>query len=427
VFKIELGLYFIAIKIFKRELMGISEVSDGLTFLSGHDDAVTSSSSSSNISNDWVRNKIVLGVFQAASYLTDPICKTHEFYRRIHIVDALNPTANPISNLVKKIALSVSIFGLFSLAIFTTLPGIALRVLGSHLQKNPFIYMQGESEEKVLPSNGSFSLLSWNICAPAGGYAISDGGVLPWAFRIDDIIDKIVEKNADVNCLYEVFDVNTAVYIFEKLKKSGYNHFYFNIGPKAIGVTSGILVASKYSINNSEFTPFPQDTLIGRTKAATKGVFAFDLESQGRNFARIYSTHLQHSAEPQFPKAEEIEARRKQMQIIIDKLNTIRDRCIVVTGDLNLDDEEYRASFWHNRFQKGDLFYGNNKTWGGDGFCAKMVGQQFSCPLNLDHTMILNGTAHSISTSLVETGFDPDVFREKALSDHAGLLSRIYV
>jgi hypothetical protein len=40
VFKIELGLYFIAIKIFKRELMGISEVSDGLTFLSGHDDAV---------------------------------------------------------------------------------------------------------------------------------------------------------------------------------------------------------------------------------------------------------------------------------------------------------------------------------------------------------------------------------------------------
>jgi len=73
-------------------------------------------------------------------------------------------------------------------AVFTILPGAALRSLGSYLQTNPFIYMQGSSNDKVLPKDHSFSLLSWNICGIVGGYAISDGGVLPWSFRIDDII-----------------------------------------------------------------------------------------------------------------------------------------------------------------------------------------------------------------------------------------------
>lgn len=231
-----------------------------------------------------------------------------------------------------------------------------------------------------------------------------------------------------VNCLYETFDVNAAFHICEQLKQRGYNDFYFNIGPKAVGVSSGILIGSKYKIHNPAFSPFPQDSLVGRTKNAAKGVFSFDLQGRrGENFARIYATHLQHSEEPAFPTAEEVEARRKQMQIIVDKIDVVRDRCIVVTGDLNLDDEEYRDSSWQDRFQKGDPFGDGLKTWGGDEFCARLVGKRVSGPLNLDHTMVLNGTAHSIETSLVETGYDPAVFKEGVLSDHDGLFSTITV
>lgn len=118
-----------------------------------------------------------------------------------------------------------------------------------------------------------------------------------------------------------------------------------------------------------------------------------------------------------------MEARRHQMQILIDKVNAVRDRCIVVTGDLNLDDNEYQASPWHRQFQKGDDFA--DKTWPGDEFCARLVGKRVSGPLNLDHTMFLNGTAHAIHTSLVPTGYDPTLFTESALSDHSGLLSKI--
>ncbi len=376
---------------------------------------------------DRLRDKIAGGVFHMASYLTDPVCKSLEFHRRVCIVDALNPNADFLSNLARKITLYLGMIGWLSLAVFATLPGIALRALGGQIQKEAYLYQQGEATGKILPRQSDFSMLSWNICGIPAGYSITNGGVLPWDFRIDDIADKIIEKDADVNCLYEVFDIQTASYLCEKLKKKGYAHFYFNIANRPIGSSSGILVASKYNIKNPEFTVFPQDSLVGTTKYCNKGVFAFDLESEGRNFARIFATHLQHSEVSQFPTAEEVEARRKQMQVIIDKVNTVRDRTIVVTGDLNLGDQEYNASSWRRRFEKGDAWGPHEKTWGGDDFCARLQGQTVSGPMNLDHTMVVRGTARSIHTSLLRTGFVSTEFKEKALSDHEGLYSRIVV
>ncbi len=379
------------------------------------------SSSSSSI------DRVARAIFQLASYLTDPVCKAHECYRRLAIVDFLSPEAHPVSNVARKVALCIRLVGWASLAILTSLPGIALRSLGAYLLKEPFLYVRGEAPSKVLPSDRSFSLLSWNVCCVGAGYPISDGGVLPWSDRIDGIIEKIAETDADVNCLYETFDSKSAFSICEGLKERGYSHFYFNIGPKAIGVSSGIFIASKYKIENPEFSLFPQDSLIGRTKNAAKGVFSFDLVSQSERFARIYSTHLQHSEESAFPTPEEVAARDKQMKIIADKVNTIKDRCVVVTGDLNLDDKEYEQSSWQVHFQKGDQFNSALKTWGGDQFCAQLMGKRASKPLNLDHTMVLKESVLSIETTLVETGYDPTLFKEEVLSDHNGLFSKIFV
>ena len=339
-------------------------------------------------------------------------------------VDVFNPQATPLWNAIQKVSLCIGMLGWFSLSLFSTLPGMALRTLGSYLMRNSFLYMQGDAQEKKLPSNGSFSLLSWNICGVNAGYSITDGGVLPWRFRIDAILDKMIQKKADVNCLYEVFDINTATYICEKLKQKGYNHFYFNIGPKVIGVPSGILVASKFKVQNPEFTPFPQETLLGLAKHSAKGDFAFDLASRGHSFARIHATHLLNSKEPQFPKAEEIEARRQQMKIIVNKMKKTKKRCVeVVTGDLNLDGKERRSAFWNNLFSGRDFFHGH-KTWGGEKCTAQF---RPSHPLNLDHTMVLKKTARSICTKLVKTGFDRGVLKPEALSDHGGLASKIRV
>lgn len=383
------------------------------------------------VSIDDLAGRIKAAIFRAASRLTDPICKSHELFRRLYVVDALHPSASKAANWARKFFLFLGLVGAAAIAIVTTAPGIALRGLASFLQKEPFIYVRGRGGEKTLPSDRTFSLLSWNICCTAGGYSISDGGVMPWSYRIEDICDKILEKDADVNCLYETFDTGSAFYLCEKLKEKGYAHFYFNIGPKAIGVSSGIFIASKYAIGNPEFTPYPQDMLVGRTKFAAKGLFAFDLQSKGSSFARVHATHLQHSEECAYPTDEEKTARQRQMGIIVSKAKGVRNKCVVITGDLNLNDEEYRSSFWQARFEKGDRFADPDKTqgmtWGGDEFCARMVGKRHSPAMNLDHTAVMGGTARAIRTDLVKTGFDAARFTREGLSDHAGLFSEISI
>ncbi len=361
---------------------------------------------------------IIEDSFYLASYLTDPICKAHEYLRRLYVVEALNPTASKIANWARKFFLILAI-ALFSLlALFTTGPGAALRGMAALWQKNPFTYVHTGGENKILPQNREFTLFSWNICCVAGGYTITDGGVVPWEERIDEIVRQIVEQNGDVNCLYETFDTKAAYYLTEKLKEKGYCHFYYNMGPQAIGVSSGIMIASKYGIKNPEFALFPKDTLVGRTKNASKGIFGFDLVSEGKSFARIFANHFQHSEEPEFPRPAESEGRKRQMEILVDKVNQVRDRAIVVTGDMNQPDLP-----WPAEFQRNDLFEG--KTWGGDAFCAKLEGKQVSGPLNLDHTLALR--VKSIATTMVGTGYDPNVYKREATSDHNGLFSRIAI
>ncbi|MES2121416.1 MAG: endonuclease/exonuclease/phosphatase family protein [Chlamydiota bacterium] len=367
--------------------------------------------------------KVKAFLFRVASDMTDPVCKVHEFYRKLHLEGTLPEEKSSLAN---KLVHFVKMTGYAHKAITTTFPAIALRSVASSLGSDPYLsHVSEAASSKTLPQSKTFTLLTWNVCFVAAGYPITDGGVLPWSERIDRVIDKIVEKDADVNCLYETFDTKSAFYLSEKLKEKGYTHIYFDIGPQALGASSGIMVASKYAIENPEFTPFPDEALVGRAKYSAKGVFSFDLLSEGNAFAKVFATHLQHSEEPEFPTSEEIEARRHQMNVITDKFQEREGKGIIVTGDLNLDDAEFQSSEWQHLFLKGDRFDANSKTWGGDAFCAEMMGKRGSKGLNLDHTMVLKKSVKEIHTYFVETGFDAEVFNPDALSDHAGLYSEI--
>ncbi len=373
---------------------------------------------------DSLRERIAHAAFRAASYLTEPVCKGHELFRRLTLVDALDRLQGRAEAAAKKIILGIAMAGCLAAGLFTALPGIALRSFASSIQKHPYIHIATGRLEKELPADGSFSLFTWNVCCVGGGYPISDGGVLPWQCRIGRISERICEMDADVVCLNEIFDFKAGDILTDKLREAGYSHIYFNFGAKGVGSPGGLFVASKFAIEKGDFEPFPQEMLIGRTKHCAKGVFGFDLASGGKPFARIFATHLQHSEEPEFPTGEEVDARRRQMALIAAKAEWVGNRAVLVTGDLNLDDAEYRQSFWKERFERVEPR--TEFTWGGDGFCAKLVGRKrISGPLNLDYTLALKGSAKSVDTRIVGTGFDGAVFSEEALSDHAGLFSKI--
>lgn len=368
---------------------------------------------STDYSLDFLKKK----TFLFASLLTEPICKAHELLRRLYLVDVLNPTASKTSNWARKFFLGMGIVANSFLSVGTAFPGAVLRGITSYLEKEPFIYYQGKLPKQALKDD--FSLLSWNICCVGGGYSISDGGVMPWRFRIDKIITKILKKDPDILVLYEVMDTAAGFYLYEMLQEK-YACFYFNIGPRAIGPSSGIFVASKAETTSPEFTPFPKQMLVGRTKLSEKGVFSIQIDEKK---VKIYATHLQHSEQPQYPTQEEIEARKAEMDLIIKKVNQDSSN-VIVTGDLNLDNAEYSTSSWKRIFQ--NVFFDENgsRTWGGDEFCAKMVGKRDSGPLNLDYTLIKKDSEMNARTSLIETGYDDTTFNRDALSDHRGLLSR---
>lgn len=374
---------------------------------------------------DVLIQTVAQSLFQAASVCTDPICKAHEYFRQWSVVNHLSKTDQKTSVLYKKIFLGVGFTLYSSLALFTTLPGIALRASAIYLLKKPFLHLQTQAPFKHLDKDAGFSLLSWNICCVGGGYSISDGGVYPWISRIDRIAQEILSKNPDVVCLHETFDTSSSLHLYEKLKNAGYHDFYFNIGPRTLGVSSGHFIASKYKIENAEFHLFPQDILSGRAKHASKGLFSFDLLSDQNQFATICVTHLQHSETPQFPEKTEVESRKQQMQFILSKIEKLAHKKIVFTGDLNLDEREYKKSSWRYQFDRGTIQTG--KSWGGDTFCTKIIegNKKSSKALTLDYTFVPKKGPFAISTSFVETGFDPHIYSEKALSDHKGLLSHI--
>lgn len=398
--------------------------------------------------------------FRLASFLTDPVCKVDELYARLFVEDSGYAGA-------RAAFLGAQMVGYGALGAVGGPLGLGLRALGCYLQKNPFRFIETGAKPKKLEGN-RFSLLSWNICCVGGGYPITDGGVPSWPSRIDAIARAIIEKNADVVCLYETFDYGSVLtltertILAEKLKEQGYTHIYCNIGPRALGVCSGISVFSKFETAEPEFVPFPESTLVGRTKNATKGVFSFSLKDGERTFARIYATHLQHSEKPAHPEKKERVARAAQMKIITDKMNAEKQHgvCSILTGDLNLDDEEYNMSSWKDLFNKGKLLFDPvlERTWGGDAYCAKLSNcrsvassvmafftnliweipivdtlgsKEASGPLNLDHTAILKGTIGTLKTSLLKTHFNHEVYREfdeedrPILSDHQGLYSEI--
>ncbi|AYV80975.1 MAG: hypothetical protein Harvfovirus12_11 [Harvfovirus sp.] len=346
-------------------------------------------------------------IFRIASLCSNPICKVHEY---IWYSFATKTRLN--------FSIRAAIILFSPIILILALLGIILRFFGVLFQKEPFIHSRQRTKPPDPPT--ILTILSWNICCVAGGYSISDGGVIPWASRIDSVINTILTENHDIVCLFETFDTDSAFYLTEKLKYHYYD-FYFNIGAKAIGTSSGIFVASKFKISNAAFMPFNQNHLIGRTKYCGKGIFSFQI---GTGYATIFPVHLQHSEIVSQPTKDEISARKNQMNQIIEQIGKIKSGATLVIGDFNLDDREYEAASWNHIFQKDDHFYGK-KTWGGDHFCASLVNKPASDPLNLDHAIILKGTAKKIHTTLRDTAFDGKSFNKEALSDHAILKSTL--
>jgi len=394
-----------------------------------------------------IRDKIGYQLFNIASFCTDAPCKLDAQVTLLKLANTkakakdLNESLN---RLAYKSYLVFQIFLLSPISLFTGPVGMVFRTLGYFIQPSDFNYKKGNIEEKSYPTDKKATVYFLNTCCIGGGYPLTHGGVLPWGndvlpgkSRIDLIAEKIIKKDPDLVCLSEIYDCKAGKILYNKLKNN-YSHFYLNIGPHHWAAKSGLFVASKYKIQNPHFIDF-HDTLVHDKGSCRRGAFGFDsVDKENKPIARVYSAHFEYSKNDSKPSDAEINARKKEVELIIEdiKKNSLSKVPIILTGDLNFSKEEYSKTDLIKYFKKTnqditgtcrrDEF--NKKLWNEKSIDKTKKEEAF----DLDHTFILKKSPKDstdqqnyIADTKIIKSFDEEKNILSALSDHHAMETTI--
>ncbi len=195
------------------------------------------------------------------------------------------------------------------------------------------------------------SVLSWNICfQPSFAKAWQDQ-IEPWQNRVNQVAKTILEENADIVCLQEVYDYNSAVALTDFLKAGGYKYFYYDIGKKSLKVNSGLFVASKYPVKNAHFTSHKNSKNDLESFFVNKGFFDFEIWTGRQKTAHIFVTHLQHSTNDLNPPKIDQKIRKEQLKAILTEIEKDKDTPVLLVGDFNMTPEEYKSLEEISQFQ----------------------------------------------------------------------------
>lgn len=287
-----------------------------------------------------------------------------------------------------------------------------------------YTYQAGGLKNKVLPEDKKVSVINWNVCFFHYDLSMLFGGVLPWQVRVDRVVEEVCRQDADIVCLQEVFSQEAAEQLYQRLKGE-YAHFYLNIGPKlcgfdlfALGIPSGLFVASKYPLANPVFTPFDKNQT---PKVRGYGFFTCEIVSQNKPFAVLTTTHLHPGND-----VEDIRFRERQANAILEKLKTKASNGIpsFLCGDLNIE----RDGETYQKLTQGFI----NNYDGLDWTCCELRNYWWRAGQNVqlfeqlglelewvDYFMRLKETSHhvpSVKTRIVSVNNPSEP--QNALSDH---------
>lgn len=294
------------------------------------------------------------------------------------------------------------LFPLFTLGVGSR----AFRALGFFVQKNNFTHVQGNLPEKKL--DGQLKLMTWNICGIGGGMHYDHGGVTGWNNRIDRIVQKIREEDADVLVLQEIYDTSLAEAVISKLKNE-YAHFYFHLGPNALGSVGGCMVLSKHAVHNFSHTSFKNNDW-----TMNRGFASLELKNRGDKEAtvRVIGTHLIHGTDK--------ERRNVQVQQIVDSLSKKTLMPTLLMGDLNIERDNGDAHLLDQHFNHT---YNENEPT-----CTNRLTHQWDPAHDpqeeelIDYISLFKGAPQlKFKDCHLVRAFDNTYNTKTALSDHHGL------
>ncbi|NGX58003.1 MAG: hypothetical protein K940chlam3_00904 [Chlamydiae bacterium] len=162
-------------------------------------------------------------------------------------------------------------------------------------------------------------------------------GVSDTKARVKEWVRKLAELDADVICLQEAFDVDEIYPIIAKeLKALGYCVVMVTKRAQVLGMTAGLLLASRYQITDVGFHEYTD--LMGLDKRSRKGVLAAMIQLNEDTNICVATTHMQ-AAYPKGTHEERVEWKTQQFYQARHFINRFIEesdvRDVFFVGDFN--------------------------------------------------------------------------------------------
>ena len=250
--------------------------------------------------------------------------------------------------------------------------GQVIKVSVSAASKKKFAYYHYEKSGPTKPYSESemekkeVRVATWNLAA-MHSMARRFNGTRPVEPRMEEAVEKILAlakegKLPDVICCQEVF-TETAVKILVEGLREHYPHIIHNVGKNNIGTNSGLMMFSRYPIDDIEFQPFKHRyydnamsqkgvlcatvTLPNNIKTVVtnvhleagsgflKGFPILELFVKPKNPKKMNSTHVKAL---QLKQAHELQKKFEERAVQpASSTNSYAKLVSVLTGDLNTD------------------------------------------------------------------------------------------
>lgn len=227
-------------------------------------------------------------------------------------------------------------------------PGLIMEAFAKKFHKN-FYY--SPSSPKPISNVGIdvkdqkkyLTFMTWNTGMGPGFMSIDNRLKKPLE-RVDSLIETIKGQNPSVIALQELFDGEATEEVVKKLNELGYDCIHSVLSTKAMGLSSGLLLAVKreadVKIKIEEIKVWKFKNLEGADSLSNKGLLGAKITINANNGLEknlnIFTTHLQAS----YDDAGYGQVRQEQISAMVNKINTWtaqsdRMNGVVVCGDMN--------------------------------------------------------------------------------------------
>ena len=238
---------------------------------------------------------------------------------------------------VARVALCI----VFSWTLLLGIVGAGLRLLAS-LARREFTYIHPTNES--IPENrvNQITVRTFNTGMMPECVSIMNG-LRPTRDRIIEVAESILEKEDDVICMQELFHTEAADYLANQIKTK-FPYIVYNVAPRSFGINSGLMIASKFPIVNTDF--WVHKNRGGFEELSNKGTLAVTIQPSKNQTVVLFNSHLTSDAPKSdaFPEGEK-SYRENQIAQIKEQVDNYIDQstskhsiipAVLLAGDYNI-------------------------------------------------------------------------------------------